>query len=484
MSLVSLPSVASKSDFDFNRLADWSIFYFTDHLEVKSPPFHGDIYDLIQEGHSRTAVMSFRGSAKSSCVRCYMLEAIFEGRRVAKRVGLLSSSVKKIMYVSSTYDIAVETLDWIKEQIETNVDLQNDYPKYVTIKSNESRLLMQRPDGTRIDIRVRGKGAKIRGFRPDICILDDLEDDESVESSDQRDKDLHWMNSAVINTLKHWQQLIMTGSNLHPQSLMWNVMQRQGWSKLDIQLLNSSGESIWPEFWPMEKIEERIEDIGRQAFNAEFMNRPEPRGRTILSRGWFKAYDPKSAVFEEDKKKGLHNVIAIDPAIAKKETADYSAIITIGSTFDNPTKHYLRTEGCIRGHWTINQQVNELVRLYDKFEATCILVETVAYQLALAQELRRYCANNRRHINVHEIKIDKDKERRAHAIASTVERGQVYCDPTDPGHISLLDEAVLFPTGDRDDQLDAFVHALGYQIKWSKRKYSKEIKSAIPKGSW
>ena len=136
MSLVSLPSVAKKSDFDFNRLADWSIFYFTDHLEVKSPPFHGDIYDSIQTGDSRIAIMSFRGSAKSSCVRCYILECIYEGRRVAKRVGLLSSYVKKVVYVSSTEDVAVETLDWIKEQIESNMDLQADYQGFTILKWN------------------------------------------------------------------------------------------------------------------------------------------------------------------------------------------------------------------------------------------------------------------------------------------------------------------------------------------------------------
>lgn len=475
---------ARKLEVNFNRLADWSLFFFHDHLEVTSPEYHGEIYDLYQTGSNRVAVMAFRGSAKSSCNRCYILETIYEGARVAKRIGLLTSHVRKVMYLSSTYDIAVESLEWIKEQIEINEDLNSYYPGFKILRWNESRLLIERPDKSRIDVRVRGKGAKVRGFRPDILIGDDLEDDESVQSSDQREKDLKWLNSAVINTLKHWQQLIITGSNLHPQSLMWNVMQRQGWKKLDIQLLNEKNESIWPEFWPMEKIDERIQDIGRQAFNAEFMNRPEPFGATIFSREWFKHYEPDSEAFKDLLSKGLHTIISIDPAISKKETADYTAICAISSTFDKDPDHYLRRDGMIRGHWTINQQVNEAVRLYDKFKASEIRIETVAYQEALAQEIRRFCDDNRRHINIIEHKPDKDKERRAHKVAPTIERGKVFYDPTDRGHVSFIDEAVLFPTGDRDDQVDAFDDCLQAQIEWGGRSSGKPIKSAIPENSW
>jgi len=124
------------------------------------------------------------------------------------------------------------------------------------------------------------------------------------------------------------------------------------------------------------------------------------------------------------------------------------------------------------------------VRLYDKFKASAILVETVAYQEALAQEIRRYCDENHRNITMLEIKPDKDKERRAHAVAPTVERGDVFVDETDAQSQRMVDELCLMPTGDHDDLADAFVMCLTEAVQWGSRKHNVAIKSAIPKGSW
>jgi hypothetical protein len=50
--------------------------------------------------------------------------------------------------------------------------------------------------------------------------------------------------------------------------------------------------------------------------------------------------------------------------------------------------------------------------------------------------------------------------RRAHKITSMIQGGQVYFDTKDPGQQRLIDELIMFPTGDHDDCADAFIGAL------------------------
>jgi len=182
-----------------------------------------------------------------------------------------------------------------------------------------------------------------------------------------------------------------------------------------------------------------------------------------------RGYEDNSEAFREEVKRGLHTVIAIDPAIAKKETADYTAIVTMSATFDATPKYYVRKGGVVRGHWTLNQTVMEGIRLYDLFQASALIIETTAYQEALADEFRRYCEDNRRFVNIVEVKPDKDKERRAHVVAPIMERGQIYFDYGDPMTQILIEELILFPTGDRDDLVDAFVYDSTDLKDWTAR---------------
>ena len=133
----------------------------------------------------------------------------------------------------------------------------------------------------------------------------------------------------------------------------------------------------------------------------------------------------------------------------------------------------------MRGHWPIHHTISELARLYQKFQANAVIIETVAFQQAIADEFRRYCDNNRWFPRIIEIKPDQDKERRAHAVAPLLERGQVYFDTSDVMVQHLVDEMLVFPTGDHDDLVDAFVYALAELKQWAGRERNMQVKPHI-----
>jgi len=282
-----------------------------------------------------------------------------------------------------------------------------------------------------------------------------LENDEEVRSSDQREKTLEWMDKALLNTLERDSGFGMIGTVLHPLALLRTMLDRPDYITEIYRALTPDGRSIWPEKWPVEALDARRREIGDIAFNSEYMNEPIISENPVFLKEWFNYYDPESVAFKEDLRKGLYIVTSIDPAISKKDEADYTAIVTKGATFDPIPKVY--TLEVKRGHWSLRDTVREAFLTAEKWNQRETLVETVAYQEALGQELRAEEENRRRNIGVVEIRPDKDKERRAHAVSPMYQNGQQYIDGNDRMQQRMIDEMIMFPTGDHDDMVDAAV---------------------------
>ena len=84
--------------------------------------------------------------------------------------------------------------------------------------------------------------------------------------------------------------------------------------------------------------------------------------------------------------------------------------------------------------------------------------EVVAFQKVLSNEIQRASEQKRLYLPLKEIKIDKDKTRRAMSLVPYLENEVIYFkeDMTD-----LIDEMLGFPSNTRhDDELDALIHAV------------------------
>jgi predicted phage terminase large subunit-like protein len=468
---VGIPA-KKKSILDYlNPIEKFAAVFLMHDLRDRVPLFHHEMYQLACSGLKRIVICAPRSFAKSTVFsKIYPLFQILEG------------TARRIFIVSATGTLAEHWLAQIRTELESNARILMHFGDVKTDKWTQSHIICRRGNGTECELVAKGAGYQIRGYRPDVVIIDDIETDEHVTSSDQREKLLNWFNKALINTLEKDSQLVMIGTLLHPLSLLADVMEREGWEVRKYQAIKPNGKSLWPEKWPLEALETRRKEIGSRAFNSEFQNEPIISENPIFIKEWFKGYEPESEAFKKHGGNGgLHTVIACDPAIAKKEGSDFTALVALSATFEKEPKYYVRK--VVRGHWPINRQVAEIVRLYDEYTASKLIVETVAYQEALADEVRRWCEDNHRHIQISPIKPDRDKERRAHAVAPTVERGQVYFDMSDPGQQGLMTEMMIFPTGDHDDRVDAYVYAQADLNNWTHRKSVGRIRSAYA-GAW
>lgn len=107
---------------------------------------------------------------------------------------------------------------------------------------------------TKTDIKAEaiGSGKKVRGrrhrnWRPDLIVLDDIENDENVNTPEQRRKLKNWFDKAVSKAGDTYTDIMYIGTILHYDSLLNNVLQNPryktkkyragdasyGWSLLD-----------------------------------------------------------------------------------------------------------------------------------------------------------------------------------------------------------------------------------------------------------
>lgn len=177
------------------------------------------------------------------------------------------------------------------------------------------------------------------------------------------------------------------------------------------------------------------------AFAQEYLAEYVDRGASKVKREWIKI---------SDDKKCLDYYIGVDLAISQKETADYTAIVTIGVTSENEVV----IVDAIRGRWTFKEIGERIQDMHDKWSARVVAVESVQAQAWLVQELKRNTT-----MNVVGVKADRDKVIRFQPVESRYEHGMIYHSSYLPKEFT---EELLNFTGTMQDKHEDFVDALAH----------------------
>lgn len=218
----------------------------------------------------------------------------------------------------------------IKDELANNEKLRADFPEACgAIRGGDADFI------TNNDIRIlaRGAGQKIRGlhhkqWRPTLMIWDDLENDEAVESEEQRKKLRRWFFKAVLSSRGKGGRIRVRGTILHPESLLAELLdpeQHPRWVKHCWKAPDPDEPgmvSLWPEVWPIERLKAKKDEIGSVFYSQEFRNEPIDEETALFKEEWFK-------YFEDADLQGLElaHYGSCDPSLGKTDRSDFSAII-------------------------------------------------------------------------------------------------------------------------------------------------------------
>jgi predicted phage terminase large subunit-like protein len=447
--------------FFADPVLSWLARFIEWEEQYPTPEFHLDVSEMMQN-ERRMLVKAPRSFSKSGvCSRGYPLYLAANYGRLKKMAHPPVYPHNRVLVIGSNASHAQEHLLWVRGELESNDDIVSEYGDLSGDKWGEHHF--RTCEG--FELRAIGAGSKLRGFRPSLVIGDDLDDDEEVLSEDRRQKKRDWFDKVVINLMdKAKAQGFVIGTNIHPLCLLNYIEAKPGWKSKTYKAIQPDGSPLWPSKWPLAKLEERRKEIGPLAFASEFMNEPIISLNPVFEKEWFTGYDPDSEEFKQEERRGLYTIMRVDPAISKADESDYTATVTVSATPDKKGPIFIREVK--RGHWSLRDSVNECFQTYDKYKQRRTIVETNAYQKALADELRAEQEMRRKMIGVMPIDDDKDKLRRAHSITPICQDGRVRFNFNDPMQQRLMDEMLLFPTGDHDDMVDALIGCLEHIRDW------------------
>ena len=458
----------------------WGHHFLPKYFSKPTPEFH---YDLVKtffrKGNDYTACP--RGFAKTTIVQLCTLYACYNGLD------------EFIVLIEKNFTEATAVLEVIRDEPRINDELVRVYGDLtkINIKGIEQDNIRDTAGDFFLNgVRIRAKGfdSPIRGLkskysRPTRIILDDIESDEHIDNPEQRKKYLDNYIKGIIPAVDNEVGSVkMFGTILHDDSLL-NTLIKNHNGKIYAAWDNNRN-LLWPSNWTVEKLEQKREEMrvlekGDTAFYQEYFNQPISEENQIFRREMFRYFN---ALQLADVKKQPHRIYTlVDPAISKKTTADFTAVISVLMDYMNRVFILEIT----RARLDPIETIKVIFAHYERWQPVYVGIETTSYQKALKyfieEEKRRY-QSTVQSMQVMEIRPTVDKITKIKKLQPKYAIANIYHNSDDKNTPLLEEELLRFPVAAHDDMIDCLSNVIEIMMPVSKtvdRSYKKFMKARL-----
>lgn len=411
-------------------------------------PFHVSAANkILKDRNLKAAFQWHRGAAKSTNMDVFVPMWLMAQEH---------REINVMVLVGKSEDNAKTLLGDIQAELQYNQRYIHDFGEQYNAGSWEEGQFVTRSE---VAFFARGRGQSPRGLRyrshrPDYVIIDDLDDDELVESPARVSKLFDWVRSALFGTLDGGRgRFIMVGNLIAKNSVLAKWCDIKSVHVTKVNIYDSKGSISWASKWTPQEVKDIEDVVGYRAFQKEYMNNPIIEG-AIFRNEWIRwGKRPAWSKFSEI-------VLYIDPSFKGSTKNDYKAAKLWGKA--GTTLYHLRA-------FVRQSSVAEMVRwcydLYEWSRAQGISVrwymEANFMQDTILDEFRREGELRGYQLPITGDKRKKpDKFQRVEAISPLWERGFVVYDETqkdDPDMLAGIDQTLAFEKGMRghDDAPDA-----------------------------
>jgi len=520
--------------FEFGRI------YFPKYWFQASPDFHKDIIDLAthkneeewqgKENLNTLVIAAPRNHSKSTLITfLYVIWSLVTQRKFF------------VVIISDIARISTSHSRNIKEEFEMNDKLVNDWGIVLgrdwdnfdgaargekeKWTDEEFVIGFRKWDKTnnkwgneledRAKILARMANNPLRGLRfgfrrPDLVIADDLENDELVDTSVQRQKLASWWDSAVEPMIEPPPigQIILVGTVLHYGSLLNQMLARpdlyvtrryQAIITEQDEEGNKYQAPLWPERFSLERLR-AIRAKNVLAFQKEYMNDPRDDTSRTFRSSWIQWYDANDLGYRPVSKrwyfkgKPLTFFTGVDWTVGKDDAADFFSLIMIGKTPDLDIVVF----DIVNQRMDVANQLNRIIQQNQSYPIQMNGIEGNGFQHVLIQQVMR-----RALLPIREIRhyAKKKKQIRIEGMSPLFEQGKIFLRRCTTDEIRMIkssgdDDALLvedetravvvhpefqkfyeqlmtYPRSENDDMLDALEMSL--EVSRNTRKMFDEV---------
>ena len=476
--------------------------YFPHYFSRPSPEFHRELDAIWQQGVLKGRYPLTPADTKAISRLPGVRRAVAAPRGHAKSTNLtFKGTMHSTLYGYKHYPIIISDsseqaegfLDNIRVEFEENTAILEDFGPLAGSVWRSNVLVTK----TNIKIEAIGSGKKIRGrkhrnWRPDLIILDDVENDENVRTPEQRSKLKNWFDKAVSKSGDDYTDIVYIGTLLHYDSLLAKTLTNpayrsikykaviqfsqaddlwQQWESIFTDLANDDREADALAFFQAHKAamlegtqvlwEEKLSyyDLmvmrvseGEASFNSEEQNEPINPDDCLFMEEWFEYYNEAEINFRDP----VFDFFGfIDPSLGKTKRSDFSAIVTLAKHRSSGYMYVVDADIERRHPDRIIADVLAKERWlrasfghgYRKLGA-----ETNQFQWFLKEELAKASAKAGLYLPIEEVQQTSDKVMRIQTLQPDVKNKYIKFNRR---HKRLLEQLTQFPMGAHDDGPDA-----------------------------
>lgn len=475
----SAPAIKERRAKVFDSVAGYAYFvdhYFPHYVRSKRrSQLHEYLFTrlpalLSSKKSCLDAIAAPRGEAKSTLVS-----------QLFTLYCLITQKKRYCLIVMDSIDQAYPMLEAIKVELEFNQRLRIDFPEVAGVgRVWQASTIITKANQK---VQVAGSGKKLRGlrhgaFRPDLVVLDDIENDEQVRSPEQRDKLHHWLKKTVLplGSAGDKFDVIYIGTILHYDSVLSRTLNNKAWhcAKFKALLKLPYNMTLWDEWESLYLNEgEAVADSFYKAHEAELLEgaviswqaRPLLALMKIRARDGHSTFDSEyqndpvstdEAIFAKSIQYWTHlpdDLIyfgAVDPSLGKAGASRDPSAILVGG-YQRSTGKLFVVEAQIKKRLP-DLIIEDVIRLHKQYHCLRWFVEAVQFQEFLHTELVKRAAQRGSPVPAIAIKPSTDKMLRIESLQPHIANGLILLNTQQS---TLIEQLRHFPKADHDDGADA-----------------------------
>ena len=306
-----------------------------------------------------------------------------------------------------------------------------------------------------------GVGGTVTGKGADLLIIDDPHSEQeaaiAATNPEVYDKVYEWYGSGPRQRLQPGGAIVIIMTRWSKRDLVGKIVkssiERDGeeWDIVEFPAILPSGNSLWPEFWPIKELLALKNELPVSKWNAQYMQSPTSEEGAMVKREWWKIWE------KEDPPNCDFIIQSWDTAFTKNERSDYSACTTWGVFYlnENPDDPNIILLDAHKERLEFPELKAKALEMYKEWEPDAFVIEAKAAGSPLIYELRRMG------IPVSEFTPTRgnDKIARMNSVTDLFSSGKVWA-PSRRWADEVMEEMAAFPNSEHDDLVDSSTQAL------------------------
>lgn len=334
---------------------------------------------------------------------------------------------KETCYITNNFTLAKVQVKKVREEIETNDLIAEKLNPNGKASIGETGITTE----TGSLLHVRGKDSMIRGLHVGAVLCDDMPDESSLYSDEQREKLKELLKGTIEPIVEPYGYFLVCGTpySSAPNELYQVLKADKRFYCFEYPVIFPDGRPLAPDRYTFDQILAKKEELGTIVFNREYLVVPISDSSTIfpyeyLMRSTIGMENIRFATSIDDYPIKLQRVhIGVDFAVSGNIGADYTVYSVWG--VDSMKNYYLLTYYRQKG-MSHNEQIDKIVQLDRLFRPNKIVCESNGFQSILSALARERGLKNIETFTTTEGN-KKDLYTGLPSLSAMFERGQLKC---------------------------------------------------------